>query len=65
MSIDFEAVYEDGVLKPVGPLPLKEHARVRATLEAAEVERTGWRPLINCVDAALIEQAALDPDLEP
>lgn len=28
-----EATYEDGVLKPVQPLPLKEHDKVRLTVE--------------------------------
>jgi predicted DNA-binding antitoxin AbrB/MazE fold protein len=32
MADTFEAVYEDGVLKPVRPLPLKEHERVRVTI---------------------------------
>jgi predicted DNA-binding antitoxin AbrB/MazE fold protein len=64
MSITFDAVYEDGVLKPVSPLPLKEHVRVRATLEPQDSNGTRWQPLIECKDAALIEQAALDPELE-
>ena len=33
MAITVEAVYEDGVLKPVQPLPLKEHERVSITVE--------------------------------
>jgi predicted DNA-binding antitoxin AbrB/MazE fold protein len=33
MAITVEAVYENGVLKPVGPLPLKEQERVRLTVE--------------------------------
>jgi predicted DNA-binding antitoxin AbrB/MazE fold protein len=28
-----EATYEDGVLKPATPLPLKEHERVNITVE--------------------------------
>lgn len=28
MSLEFEAVYENGVLKPREPLPLREHERV-------------------------------------
>ncbi len=36
MSISIEAIYEAGVLKPVGPLPdLAEHSRVRVTIEPA------------------------------
>jgi predicted DNA-binding antitoxin AbrB/MazE fold protein len=32
MTITVEAVYEDGVLKPVPPLPLQEHDRVQSTV---------------------------------
>ena len=38
MSITIEATYEDGVLKPLSPLPLKEHEKVRVTIHpGAEV----------------------------
>jgi len=33
MAITFEAVYENGVLKPTQPLALKEHEKVRVTVE--------------------------------
>lgn len=33
MSRTIEAVYEDGVLKPLEPLRLPEHARTRVTVE--------------------------------
>lgn len=33
MALTVEAVYENGVLKPAGPLPLKEHEKVRVTVE--------------------------------
>jgi predicted DNA-binding antitoxin AbrB/MazE fold protein len=37
MTLTLEAVYENGVLKPTQPLPLKEHEKVRITIES---ERT-------------------------
>jgi predicted DNA-binding antitoxin AbrB/MazE fold protein len=42
MAFTIEAVYEDGVLKPVRPLPLKEHEKVRITVEPEQTwaERT-------------------------
>jgi predicted DNA-binding antitoxin AbrB/MazE fold protein len=52
MTIDVDAVYEDGVLKPERPLALKEKARVRVTIEAKAEEAlpvkddddpTGWK----------------------
>ncbi len=39
MPLTIEAIYEDGVLKPAGPLPLKDREKVRLTvLTAAETE---------------------------
>lgn len=32
MNLDVEATYENGVLKPSQPLPLKEHEKVRITI---------------------------------
>ena len=34
MSITIEAVYENGVLKPVQPLPLKDRERVQVTVQS-------------------------------
>ena len=34
MPLTFEAIYENGVLKPAQPLPLKEHDKVRVTIES-------------------------------
>ena len=33
MTITIDAVYENGILKPDRPLPLKEHEKVRVTVE--------------------------------
>jgi predicted DNA-binding antitoxin AbrB/MazE fold protein len=64
MAITVDAIFENGVLKPVGTLRLKEHQQVRITVEdpLAWVQRT--RGIIPCSDHALIQWAALDPDLE-
>jgi predicted DNA-binding antitoxin AbrB/MazE fold protein len=65
MAITVEAVYEDGVLKPVQPLPLREHQKVRLTVEAPAdwVEATagmfGWK---GTPEEA--EYLARDPDLD-
>ena len=38
MRITIEAIYEAGMLKPLSPLPdLKEHERVRITVEASGI----------------------------
>jgi predicted DNA-binding antitoxin AbrB/MazE fold protein len=68
MSITIEAQYEDRVLKPVEPLPLREHAKVRITMD----DESGWRAsrvretagLLEWKgDVETIEHLALDPDL--
>lgn len=41
MAIHFEAVYEHGVLRPLEPLALAEHQRVRVTLEERK-RPLGW-----------------------
>ncbi len=65
MSITVEAVYENGVLRPVEPLPLKEQETVRLTIQ------TGETPLLRAYgimgwtgSAELAELFATDPDLE-
>lgn len=51
MTIDVNAVYEDGVLKPERPLALKDKAKVHVTIEAraeeapASDDPTGWKAI--------------------
>ena len=42
MTITIEATYENGVLKPAEPLPLKESQKVRVTVQtqAADILQT-------------------------
>lgn len=65
MGTTFEAVYEDGVLKPAGPLPLAEHARVRVTIEPARnwVEETAGMLKWNGTPEDL-QRFAEDPELD-
>jgi predicted DNA-binding antitoxin AbrB/MazE fold protein len=64
MAMTVEAVYENGVLKPSQPLPLREHQRVRVTLQVSRVRQTagliGWTG--SQEDADFI---ALSPELDP
>jgi predicted DNA-binding antitoxin AbrB/MazE fold protein len=66
MPITVEAIYENGVLKPAEPLPLKEHEKVRITVEQGESPLLraygimGWAG-----DAETIERIALDPEFLP
>lgn len=57
----FEATYENGVLRPVQPLPLEENQQLRITIDAANSLVRATAGLIPCSDAKLIEHIALDP----
>jgi predicted DNA-binding antitoxin AbrB/MazE fold protein len=66
MSVTIEAIYEDGVLKPAQPLPLKERQQVRITIEQGDTPLLraygiiGWKG-----DATTLERIALDPEFLP
>jgi predicted DNA-binding antitoxin AbrB/MazE fold protein len=43
MTLSIEAIYENGVLRPLSPLALPEHARVRLSVDGpADDERGEW-----------------------
>jgi predicted DNA-binding antitoxin AbrB/MazE fold protein len=43
MRINIEAVYENGLLRPLSPLALPEHARVRLTVDdPSDNSRAEW-----------------------
>jgi predicted DNA-binding antitoxin AbrB/MazE fold protein len=44
MSLEIEAVYEDGVLKPDKPLPLKEHERVTVSVKPTSEKPPAVKP---------------------
>ncbi len=63
MTVAVNAIYENGVLKPEGPLALKEQAKVRVIIQSDEEEPpavgdddpTGWkvaREFIGCISDA-------------
>jgi predicted DNA-binding antitoxin AbrB/MazE fold protein len=57
MSQHVDAIYEHGVLKPIGPLSLPDRARV--TLTISETTATAPPPTIDA-DALARQQRALD-----
>jgi predicted DNA-binding antitoxin AbrB/MazE fold protein len=67
MPLTVEAIYENGVLKPAEPLPLKEHEKVQLTVvrETSVADQTygmmGWTG-----DAATFDRlmAEIDEDEE-
>jgi predicted DNA-binding antitoxin AbrB/MazE fold protein len=66
MSITIEAVYENGVLKPAQPLPLKEHERVRVTVETPPLDILqaggilGWKGTSEELERILAEAEELE-----
>ena len=52
MTREIEAVYENGMLRPLEPLSLAEHQHVRVTV--AEI---AGDPLASLIDHAFLEQA--------
>lgn len=51
MTKRVEAVYENGVLRPLEPLPLDEHQHVTVTVSSEEA------PLDSIIDRALLDRA--------
>ena len=44
MSTAIEAIYENGMLRPLQPLALAEHTRVRVSVETldSDIDRAAW-----------------------
>ena len=53
MRKQIEAIYENGVLRPLEPLDLEEHQRVRLT-----ISDNGGDPLADLLDAEYMERCA-------
>ena len=65
MPRNIEAVYEDGVLKPLSPLNLKEHEKVRLTLEEGESVARATSGMFTGLDDRTIDEIALSPEFLP
>lgn len=66
MAFTVEAVYEDGVLKPVQPRPFQEHEKVRLTVQPVLSRARQTAGLLRWEgDPALLERFILDPELDP
>jgi len=65
MPRNIEAVYEGGVLRPLSPLKLKEHEKVRITLEEGESLVRVSSGMFSGLDDNLIEEVALSPEFLP
>jgi len=65
MFRNIEAVYQDGVLKPLSPLKLKEHERVRITVEEEERVVRTTSGMFSGLDDNTISEIALSPEFLP
>lgn len=66
MTITVEAIYENGVLKPSQPLPLKEHEKVRVSVHSERsplLEAYGIMGFKGTPEEA--DYFALDPEFDP
>jgi predicted DNA-binding antitoxin AbrB/MazE fold protein len=62
MNITVEATFENGALKPLKPLPLKEHDKVQITVQIPANRVRESQGLIGWKGAAeVVERVALDP----
>jgi predicted DNA-binding antitoxin AbrB/MazE fold protein len=63
MTITTEAVYENGVLRPTAPLPLKDQERVQITVHSApSVARQSAGMIPWKGDQETLERLASDPE---
>ena len=65
MAKGIEAIYEGGVLKPLSPLKLKEHEKVRITLEENESIVRATSGMFRGLDDKTIDEIALSPEFIP
>ncbi len=65
MAITIEAVYENGVLKPVQPLPLKERERVQVMVQTPPLDILQAQGLLGWKGTSEeLAPFALDPEFE-
>lgn len=63
MPIEFEAIYEDGVLKPTTPVTLDEHQRVKVTVQNGDsIARRSYGIIGWTGDPKVVEEIALAPE---
>ena len=63
MLLTVEAIYENGVLRPMQPLPLQEHEKVQVTVQPAislARQTAGMIPWTG--DVETLERLARDPE---
>jgi predicted DNA-binding antitoxin AbrB/MazE fold protein len=64
MSIQLEAVYENGVFRPLQPVPLPAHQRVTVTIEPHPPTPEEWRNFILSTAGSITDPTFLRHDQE-
>ena len=62
MPKNIEVIYEGGVLRPLSPIMLKEHEKVRITLEDEESMVSATSGIFSGLDDSIIDEIALSPN---
>ena len=65
MSKVIDAVYENGVFKPLGKVEIKEHERVHLIIEEAESIAMATSGIIPARDSKTVDAIALEPEFLP
>lgn len=65
MPRDIEAIYESGVLRPLSPLKLREHEKVKIILEPGESVVRATSGMFNGLDDSTIDEIALSSEFLP
>ncbi len=60
MTMEIDAIYENGVLHPVGPLPLAEHQRVTVVISVTPATIQGSQLDVNYIEKARREVAKME-----
>ena len=61
--VEIDAIYQGGVLKPIGELPLRENQTVRIRIEPTQAERLeAWIARIGELQRPIIERYGCLPD---
>ena len=65
MPISIEAVFQNGVLRPLEPLPLADNARVRITVDSDKTWADATAGMVpRPSDVSVLEEIAMGADFE-
>jgi predicted DNA-binding antitoxin AbrB/MazE fold protein len=65
MSKTVEAIYENGVFRPISSVAIKDHAIVRLIIEEAKGVAAASSGMISARSKEAVNRIALDPEFSP